>query len=167
MLAHLTTVNTAKDARDAFQLFKDLYAAMPFKSGAYRQMLLSLDGKDAVPMYQHCSAGKDRTGVGSALLLLALNTPEETVMEDYLLSRDFRREINIRRVEKLVAEGISKAAEELVLRMMMSGMEELIGAALSAIRKKYPTYEAFFLGEYGITPKQLNRWRDMHTKPVS
>jgi protein-tyrosine phosphatase len=163
MLAHLKTVNTAKEARDAFQLFQDLYAAMPFQSGAFLKMLLSLDCCDTVPMYQHCSAGKDRTGVGSALLLLALNVPEETVVEDYLLSRDFRREINLRHIQKFVAEGISKVAEELVLRLMMTGMEELIGAALNAIRLKYPSYDAFFLEEYGITAAQLNRWRDMHT----
>jgi protein-tyrosine phosphatase len=164
MLAHLKTVNTAKAAQDSFQLFKDLYAAMPFQSGAFRQMLLSLDSCDTVPMYQHCSAGKDRTGVGSALLLLALGVPEETVMEDYLLSRDYRREVNLRHVEKLVEGGISKVAEELVLKMMMTGIEELISAALSAIRIKYPSYEAFFLGEYGITGEQLNHWRDMHTQ---
>jgi protein-tyrosine phosphatase len=166
MLAHLKTVNTAQEARDAFQLFKDLYAAMPFQSDAFHKMLLSLNGTDTVPVYQHCSAGKDRTGVGSALLLLALGASEETVMEDYLLSRDYRREVNLRHVEKLVAGGISKAAEELVLKMMMTGMEELMGSALSAIKHKYPSYEAFFLGEYGITQKQLSHWRDLHTNSL-
>lgn len=165
MLAHLKTVNTLDDARDAFQLFKDLYAVMPFQCDAFRHMLLSLNSMETVPMYQHCSAGKDRTGVGSALLLLALGVAEDTVMEDYLLSRDYRREVNLKRVERLAAGGISKAAEELVLKMMITGMEELLGAALNAIRLKYPTYEAFFLGEYGITPERLISWREMHTQP--
>lgn len=34
----------------------------------------------------HCTAGKDRTGFASFLLLNALGADEETVMEDYLLS---------------------------------------------------------------------------------
>lgn len=32
----------------------------------------------------HCSMGKDRVGVGTALLLYALGVPMETIMEDYL-----------------------------------------------------------------------------------
>lgn len=162
MLTHLMTVNTADDAREAFQIFKDLYAAMPFGCEAFRQMLYTLDSEETVPMYQHCSAGKDRTGVGSALLLLALGVDEQTVTEDYLLSRIFRRENNHRHVERLVSAGISKAAEDLVVRMM-TGIEELIAAALEAILTKYKTYEAFFLGEYGITQEQIDCWRNMHT----
>ena len=34
----------------------------------------------------HCAAGKDRTGFACALILHALGVPEETVLEDYLLT---------------------------------------------------------------------------------
>ncbi len=34
----------------------------------------------------HCSAGKDRAGVGTALLLTALGTPREAIFQDYLLT---------------------------------------------------------------------------------
>lgn len=34
----------------------------------------------------HCSAGKDRTGFACALILHALGVPEDTVLEDYLLT---------------------------------------------------------------------------------
>lgn len=163
MLSHLKAVNTPEKAQEEFLLFRDLYAAMPFGSDAFRQMLFTLDREETVPMYQHCSAGKDRTGVGSALLLLALGVSEDVVVEDYLLSRDYRRDINLKRVEKLLEAGISSYAEALILRMMMTGMEELIGAALHAIRLKYPSYEAFFLAEYGIDAARLSRWRGMHT----
>jgi protein-tyrosine phosphatase len=39
-----------------------------------------------LPMVFHCTAGKDRTGLAAALLLLALGVPEETVIADYTLS---------------------------------------------------------------------------------
>ncbi len=164
VIAHLKSIRTAADAQDAYQLFIDLYAAMPFGSDAFRRMLYNLDGAQGVPFMQHCSAGKDRTGVGSALLLLALGVEEKAVVEDYLLTRIFREEAGNRRLQKLIAEGISPEAIEMV-RRMITVSEELIFSALSAIRMKYPSYEAFFLGEYGITLKQMNRWRDMHTQP--
>lgn len=37
----------------------------------------------ATPVVVHCTAGKDRTGVASALLLTALGVPRATVVDDY------------------------------------------------------------------------------------
>ena len=36
----------------------------------------------------HCTAGKDRTGIGIALLLMALGVPRDTIVDDYLLSAE-------------------------------------------------------------------------------
>ena len=41
---------------------------------------------DAHPAVFHCTAGKDRTGLLSALVLSLLGVPEETVVADYALS---------------------------------------------------------------------------------
>jgi hypothetical protein len=38
------------------------------------------------PMVFHCTAGKDRTGVAAALILLALGVPRDVVLQDYLLT---------------------------------------------------------------------------------
>jgi protein-tyrosine phosphatase len=37
-----------------------------------------------LPAVEHCSAGKDRTGIFSAILLTALGVPREAVIQDYL-----------------------------------------------------------------------------------
>lgn len=41
----------------------------------------------SAPLIFHCSAGKDRAGMAAALVLFALGVDEETVMEDYLMSK--------------------------------------------------------------------------------
>jgi protein-tyrosine phosphatase len=38
------------------------------------------------PLVFHCTAGKDRTGVAAALILLALGVPRQLVRQDYLLT---------------------------------------------------------------------------------
>lgn len=43
------------------------------------------DGK--APLALNCSAGKDRTGMGSALILSALGVPRETIVSDYALTQ--------------------------------------------------------------------------------
>ena len=42
-----------------------------------------------LPMVFHCTAGKDRTGILAALILMALGVPEEQVIADYLLTDRF------------------------------------------------------------------------------
>src|SRR5205823_13347586 len=41
-----------------------------------------------LPMVVHCTAGKDRTGVASALVLAALGVDDETIAADYELSTE-------------------------------------------------------------------------------
>jgi protein-tyrosine phosphatase len=45
--------------------------------------------EDPGPTIYHCTAGKDRTGVATALILSALGVPRETIYADYLMSNRF------------------------------------------------------------------------------
>ncbi|HEY6078703.1 MAG TPA: tyrosine-protein phosphatase [Polyangiaceae bacterium] len=49
--------------------------------------LHALASAEAYPIYFHCTWGRDRTGVLSALLLRALGVSREDVMQEYLLSQ--------------------------------------------------------------------------------
>jgi protein-tyrosine phosphatase len=42
--------------------------------------------EDRAPLVIHCTAGKDRTGFASALILHALGVADEVIAEDYLLT---------------------------------------------------------------------------------
>jgi protein-tyrosine phosphatase len=75
----------------AAALMRDLYRALVNDQGPrYAEFFEHLLTADA-PLVFHCTAGKDRTGFGAALLLLALGVPRETVIQDYLLSNDVYR----------------------------------------------------------------------------
>jgi protein-tyrosine phosphatase len=58
----------------------------------YREFFRLLSEKSRVPLLFHCSAGKDRTGIGAALLLTALGVERETVYRDYLLSAGYLKD---------------------------------------------------------------------------
>jgi protein-tyrosine phosphatase len=47
--------------------------------------------EDRAPLVIHCTAGKDRTGFASALILHALGVPDDVIAEDYLLTNQFYR----------------------------------------------------------------------------
>lgn len=50
---------------------KSYYARMPFNNPAFQAVFDALENED-VPLLFHCTSGKDRTGVGAMLILLAL-----------------------------------------------------------------------------------------------
>lgn len=161
MIAQLKHVHTAEDADRMMDMFLSLYATLPFENDAYRAMLAALDDEGALPMIQHCSAGKDRTGVGCALMLLALGVDEETVMEDYLLSAIFRERVNAQFVGQMAA-GLSEHAVDLVAKMM-TVTRDMLSRSFAEIKKRYPSYEAFLQDEYGVTPERRARWQALHT----
>jgi len=55
----------------------------------YRKFLDLLQNENDVPLMFHCSAGKDRTGMGAALILFSLGVDEETIMNNYLESNKY------------------------------------------------------------------------------
>lgn len=54
--------------------------------GRYKDFFALLQDEKQIPLLFHCTAGKDRTGMGAALFLAALGVDEETIFEDYMLS---------------------------------------------------------------------------------
>ncbi|WP_336957916.1 tyrosine-protein phosphatase [Sphingobium aquiterrae] len=76
---------TAADMRAAMIA---LYREIPVDHAAsYRAMFAQmLSGR--LPLLINCSAGKDRTGIGAALILAALGVPRATIVEDYLATND-------------------------------------------------------------------------------
>lgn len=55
----------------------------------YRKFLEIIQNHEKGSVLWHCSAGKDRVGVGTAILLSALGVPRGTITLDYLKTNDF------------------------------------------------------------------------------
>lgn len=162
METRLADIRTAQDADRIFGMFQGLYEALPFGNEAYRAMLSSLDDEAMLPMIQHCSAGKDRTGVGCALLLLSLGVDEGTVMEDYLLSAIFRQGVNRAFARQMAGRGVSGHALALMERMM-TVTPDLLGSSFAAIKRRYGDIDTFLAEEYGATAERRAQWVRMHT----
>jgi protein-tyrosine phosphatase len=162
MLPRLRGVHSDEDAARYDAMFTALYTTLPFGNAAYQRMFDALDAGGALPMLQHCSAGKDRTGVGCALLLLALGASRQTAIGDYMLSNSFRAEINRGYLSAMERAGLSKTAIDLVERMI-STSADLIQGTLDAIDARYASFEDFLQAEYRVDAARLARWRAAHT----
>lgn len=57
----------------------------------------------------HCTAGKDRAGFGTALVLSALGVDKNTVIDDYMLSNKYRADENKKQLKPLQQKQIIKS----------------------------------------------------------
>ena len=71
------------------QYLTDHYRDYPRRCApGFRTLFATLSDGTHRPLVFHCTAGKDRTGFASALLLTLLGVPWDTVMDDYLRTND-------------------------------------------------------------------------------
>ena len=88
----------------------------------------------------HCSAGKDRTGIGGALILHALGVERSVILEDYLLSNESTELVartRARMQENRSDKGLPVEARESIVRIF-SGVEPIyLNNALKQIELRY------------------------------
>jgi protein tyrosine/serine phosphatase len=87
------------------------------------------------------SAGKDRTGVLSALILLLLERPHEEIIIDYLYTR-----VELESVRENLTQALALHAGTDHLSPEANGMLELSGVRASAMDAFLKTFEATYDG---------------------
>lgn len=139
-------------------MMMELYTKLPINNPSYKLLMEVIQHPDKLGLLHHCSAGKDRTGVGAALILLALGVPEETVMEDYLLTNETMKAIN----GKLLKQLEHVDAEELQnIEQIMSVKAAFMEAVFESIKTTYGTYDTYFTEEFGLTPQKREALQHM------
>ena len=71
-----------------FEIYSDL-VLNPQSQQQYRQFFNVLQQEPQGSLLFHCSAGKDRTGIATALILEALGVERDCIMQVYLLSNPY------------------------------------------------------------------------------
>ena len=109
------------------------------------------------PLVFHCTAGKDRTGVAAALILLALGVPRDVVLQDYLLSNElYRRPPGLPRSD-MPPEALA------VLWRVQAGF---LHAALDAVDADQGGLDAYLQHRLGVGPAARERLRQRYLQPA-
>jgi protein tyrosine/serine phosphatase len=115
----------------------------------------TLMSPDSHPALFHCAAGKDRTGVLSALLLDVLGVRRSAIAEDYAMtSRALPRVL-----ERLVAMEPYRAMLEGTLPSEHDARAENMVAFLEALDQRLGGAEAWLVGN-GLSPEVITGFRE-------
>ncbi len=120
----------------------DAYVAYALASGAQYRAILALLLEGETPLLFHCSAGKDRTGFGAALLLTALGVPWDTVVADFQATdRLWRR-------DTVHSSDLPAELREKLLRAEPA----YLAAAFEAARRVHGSLDAYLAGALDLGP---------------
>lgn len=111
----------------------------------FKPFFEEISKKNTVVLF-HCTAGKDRTGVASSLLLHILDVSDEEIMKDYLRSNEAIAKTDL---SKYKAYGIPEER----MAKLMGVKREYLESAWDSIIKKYGSIDKMLLTEFGIDKK--------------
>lgn len=147
-----------------------------YMAGLYRKMLESdfsrnqygeffkilLQCEDGAVLW-HCTAGKDRAGVGAALVLEALGTPREQIMQDFLMTNAFTENTRAQQMARIRERTGSEAAAK-QLEILFSVHPSYLEAVWKAIDTEFGGSAAFLQQEMGVGEPERQRLLQLYTE---
>ena len=110
----------------------------------------------------HCSAGKDRVGIGTALLLYALGVPRKTIKEDFLktnvyLDNEMQHMVRYLETRMIVTPEIIDK-----VRLLYKVKGEYLDTAFRTIEKDYGSVDYFMRKALYMNPKTIEALRNKY-----
>ena len=112
--------------------------------------MLALEDDEA--LIYHCSMGKDRTGMVSVIVLMALGLEDREILRDYLLSREYSRDWDEADENDRLGQQIAKMNQTQVSQTAFYGITE-------TIRQTWGGFDRYF-ASLGFGQGDLAKLRD-------
>lgn len=145
------TFDSEKFVADVMRQFVDTFAYQ------YQPFLDLIAEEENAPLLFHCTAGKDRTGLGTGLVLAMLGVDKEVIYDDFMMSNYYRN--------KLINKTLKKSTlivKQRVVQPLVEVKESYIKSAFDAIDKKYGGIDNFLEKEYGLDAEKLESIRNKY-----
>jgi protein-tyrosine phosphatase len=179
LLRHL---NIGMDVRAGTDVLLGMVTAEPTVNGIRKMMMFTysmlpgsferklgpvlddmLSGRD-FPMLIHCTAGKDRTGFMTAVILLTLGVPLEEVHYDYALTEKYS---DMDRMMAASADylkwvvGDSVPITDEMLRLLCGTSRDYLNAALGVIETEYGSVQGYLERTAGFDAAKRQKLRGL------
>ncbi|WP_290866625.1 tyrosine-protein phosphatase [Aquabacterium sp.] len=137
---------------EAWQTMFDMYRLMPIHQAPhFSRLLMQLSGPHGLPALIHCTSGKDRTGVATAMVLSALGVSHQEILSDYLLTNRHRRDLSFM---------LGTDVDPEVLDVVKAADARFLQAALDVMASDAGGTQGFLRNRLGLTQATQQRLQD-------
>ncbi|MEV0294880.1 tyrosine-protein phosphatase [Nocardia sp. NPDC050710] len=142
----------------AEQIMADVYRSFltDASRAAFAQTIRDLAATDRATLY-HCTAGKDRTGWVTYVVLRAIGVPERTARQDYLLSNQLRAAADAKLREDLERAGLMQNPDLLIPLQEVRGA--YLDTAIELMEQTYGDFGKFLTQGLGLDPGTILKLR--------
>jgi protein-tyrosine phosphatase len=124
----------------------------------FRQFIHAVLDADGAPVLWHCTAGKDRTGFAAAILLRILGVPQDTVISDYMASRQPALEA---RHNQLLMLRVFKGEDVAEKISVLLGVEpDWLEAGFEEIDETWGSFDNYVSDGLQLSAADIQRLRD-------
>jgi len=149
--------NMATMSSDSLEkIMLNIYIEFPIVwSEKYKKFFELISNENNLPCVYHCTAGKDRTGIATALVLYVLGVDFETIKHEYELSNYYR--FNEDRKAALFFS--NKGVRFDMTQTMMKVKGRYLDAIFNAIILKYGSIDSYLNHQLGIDEEMKTKLR--------
>jgi len=141
------------------EAFMELYTQIMDNAGpSFRTILRHIRDNPNSGCIFHCTAGKDRTGILAALLLKLAGVDDQTIAEDYALTRVGREPAREKIMARLREEPLFASNNEAALNMFSCRSDTMV-AFLVLLEEKYSGVEGYLKGVVQLTDEDISAVR--------
>ncbi len=154
-----------RNGADVYRRFPEMFA--PQLRLIFAQLL-----NKAEPLAYNCSAGQDRTGFTTAIILSALGVPRGEIVDDYHLSTVYRRpQYELPKLDTATADNaaarlfaVSQKDPNWLTPQPLKDAEgrPYLDGAFAEIEAKWGSVDGYLAKEIGLTPDDIARLRRLY-----
>lgn len=129
-------------------------------SPQYAAMFERITKPENLPVLVHCTAGKDRAGFASAMILSVLGVPRKTVMEDFLLTNHYTASATEKQLLMIKVFSLFRADTD-ALRPLFGVEPSYLEAAFQTIDEKYGDFDTYRREALGLDDAEVAAFRTL------
>lgn len=132
------------------RLMRDYYQWLVTDSGTRSELSTALKeiASDPKAVLYHCTAGKDRTGWLTAILMTVLGVPKGQIDKDYLASNQYLAATNQAEIAALEKAGL--VTDPSLLTPILGVQQDFLDAAFDQVQRSYGSFDRFVVQGLGV-----------------
>lgn len=151
-------------AKDPVAVFQEMYRKLMFSDYVkpyYRTFFDILLHNESGAVLWHCSAGKDRAGMATFLIMMALGVSREDMIKDYLMTDVFTKK-DLRKLNFMIRFFVHDDRKRECYRTLLGVKEAYVRPLFDIIDRDYGGENGYLQTFIGLTSQEIDHLKKLY-----